>query len=81
MDIIGIVFWSILGGMWLWILLLDIKLLKTNKALRKQLRQALEELKQSKARPLHCSDTEQKLKPSHLEQSSHQVGRTPHSPS
>ena len=50
MDITGIVFWIILFGMWVWVVLLNTKLLKANEVLRgklRQARQALEELSQS----------------------------------
>jgi cytoskeletal protein RodZ len=82
MDIkLVIVFWLILFGMWLWILLKDIRLLKANEELQKKLRQALKESQQSQSQPVHCFGTEKKPQPSPSQESNHQAGHTPHSPS
>ena len=81
MDIITIVFWLILFGLWVWILLLNTKLLKANEVLRGKLRQAhqaLEELSQSQSQAVHSYDIEKKLPLSHPRQSNYQAGHIPH---
>lgn len=41
-----VVLWAITGGLWLWLLIWDVKIRQTNEQLRNQLRQAQETLRQ-----------------------------------
>jgi hypothetical protein len=63
-----IVIWAILGGIWMWLLLWDIRVLKANGRLRNQLHQLQEEIKQHQSKPSYANNTGQKPLPSPVEQ-------------
>jgi len=65
-----VVIWAITGGLWLWILIWDVNLHKTNAQLRSQLSQLERTLSQYQAERLCKGHTEQTSSLSPVEQAS-----------
>jgi hypothetical protein len=65
-----IVIWAVTGGLWLWILIWDVKLHRINGQLRSQLSQLQRTLSQRQAEPLCTGHIGQKPSPSLVERAS-----------